>query len=114
MEDQYIIQQITELREAMSSNMQAHTEYERRLSDLENYRDYERKALLTMQDIKNDTQNLVKQFDKLEKKMDALTTRVDALEREPATNWKKMGFEIVKYVVLALIGAAMGYLIKGA
>lgn len=114
MEDQYIIQQITELREAMSSNSQAHTEYERRLTDLENYRDYEWKALLTMQDIKNDTQNIVKQFDKLEKKMDALTTRVDALEREPATNWKKMGFEIVKYVALALIGAAMGYLIKSA
>lgn len=114
MDEQYISQQLVELRESASSNAQAHVEFERRLADLENYREYERKTLLTMQDIKNDTQNLIKQFDKLEKKMDSLSERVDALEREPATNWKKMGFEVLKYVILAAVGATLGYLIKGA
>lgn len=114
MDEQYINQQLTALRESASANAQAHSEFARRLKDLESYRDYERETLLTMQDIKNDTQNLIKQFDKLERKMDSLSERVDALEREPATNWKKMGFEIVKYVVLAAIGAMLGYMIKGA
>lgn len=114
MDEQYISQQLVELREFASANAQAHVEFERRLADLEKYREYERKTLLTMQDIKNDTQNLIKQFDKLEKKMDSLSERVDALEREPATNWKKMGFEVLKYVILAAVGATLGYLIKGA
>ena len=46
--------------------------------------------------------------------MDKLDKRISVIEREPADKWKKLAFEIVKYIVLAAVGVAVGYIIKGA
>ena len=38
--------------------------------------------------------------------------RVTEIEKEPGERWKKIGFELIKYIVLAAAGAAIGFLMK--
>ena len=38
---------------------------------------------------------------------------LESIEHEPGEKWKKITFEIVKYLVLAAVGVAAGYFIKG-
>lgn len=40
-------------------------------------------------------------------------SRVAVLEQEPAIKWKKITFEIIKYIALAIVGVIVGYFIKG-
>ena len=47
----------------------------------------------------NDTKRTVEKIDR----------RVEEIENEPAENWKKICFEVVKGVVLAVVGAALMY-----
>ena len=38
--------------------------------------------------------------------------RVGKIEQEPAERWKKVTFEIIKYIVIAAVGAAVGMIVK--
>ena len=42
-----------------------------------------------------------------------VASRVSKIEQEPGEKWKKIAFEIVKYLVLAAVGVAAGDFIKG-
>ena len=53
-----------------------------------------------------------KKIDTVSEGVDTLNQRVVQLEQEPVEKWKKIGFEIVKYVVLAVVGAVVGYFIR--
>ena len=44
--------------------------------------------------------------------METVENRVSQIEKEPGEKWKKIVFELVKYVVLTAAGAAIGYIIK--
>ena len=48
----------------------------------------------------------------LKTSVDNVEKRVADIEKEPGEKWKKIVFELVKYVVLAAAGAAIGYIIK--
>ena len=50
--------------------------------------------------------------DMLAEQMRSVSNRVSAIEKEPGERWKKIGFEIIKYIVLAAVGAAIGYFSK--
>ena len=41
-----------------------------------------------------------------------MDSRVAVLEKEPGEKWKKVSWEILKYVLLALAGLAMGWILK--
>ena len=56
---------------------------------------------------------LHEKVDALADQMNSVSDRVSAIEKEPGERWKKIGFEIIKYIVLAAVGAAIGYLSKG-
>jgi len=49
---------------------------------------------------------------RVEKKVDGINGRVEALEKEPADKWKKTTWEILKYVLLAIVGLVVGWIIK--
>lgn len=51
--------------------------------------------------------------ERVENAVGKLDKRITEIEMEPADKWKKVSFEIVRYIVLAVVGVAVGYLIKG-
>ena len=55
---------------------------------------------------------LHEKVDKLAERTDGVSGRVSEIEKEPGERWKKISFEIIKYIVLAAVGAAVGYLMK--
>ena len=90
-----------ELAALKASNESDHKSYQRRLNALD------------IQNISNAQQNILSTINSIDGKVDKLGKRIDVIEREPGDKWKKLAFEIVKYVVLAAVGVAVGYIIKG-
>lgn len=67
--------------------------------------------LLALQRQGDAIETMNKKIDTVSEGVDTLNKRVVQLEQEPVEKWKKIGFEIVKYVVLAVVGAVVGYFI---
>ena len=57
-------------------------------------------------------ETLQEKVNMLAEKLRGVADRVAEIEKEPGERWKKIGFEIIKYIVLAAVGAAIGYLSK--
>lgn len=51
--------------------------------------------------------------ERVENAVGKLDKRITEIEKEPGERWKKISFEIIKYVVLAVVGVAVGYFING-
>lgn len=120
-----------EVARETAANKEAHKEYERRFDELAESSKRQGDILVTLQkqadaiesmngkidtfsdkvDSKIDT--VSEKVDKAVSKFEKTDERLDKLEKEPGENWKKISFEIIKYIVLAVVGAAVGYFIKG-
>ena len=120
-----------EVARETAANKEAHREYERRFDELSESSKRQGDILVTLQkqadaiesmngkidtfsdkvDSKIDT--VSEKVDKAVSKFEKTDERLDKLEKEPGENWKKISFEIVKYIVLAVVGVAVGYFIKG-
>lgn len=103
-----------ELAALKASNEADHKSYQRRIKTLEDAQHQQTQMLLAIQNISNTQQNIASKVDRIDGKVDKLGKRIDVIEKEPGDKWKKLAFEIVKYVVLAAVGVAVGYIIKGA
>lgn len=120
-----------EVARETAANKEAHKEYERRFDELAESSKRQGDILVTLQkqadaiesmngkidtfsdkvDSKIDT--VSEKVDKAVSKFEKTDERLDKLEKEPGENWKKISFEIIKYIVLAVVGVAVGYFIKG-
>lgn len=120
-----------EVAKETAANKEAHKEYERRFDELTESSKRQGDILVTLQkqadaiesmngkidtfsdkvDSKIDT--VSEKVDKAVSKFEKTDERLDKLEKEPGENWKKISFEIIKYIVLTVVGAAAGYFIKG-
>ena len=96
----YNAEQLSELRERMASNDQEHESFRRRLND----HDEKMNCLI---DLTGSVKSLAVSMDQTRRTVEKIDKRVEAIEHEPADKWKKMGFEIVKLIAAALIGAAL-------
>ena len=95
-------------------NEEAHKSYQRRIKALEEGQSKQTEMLLAIRDISNAQKNIVTKMTSIDGKVDKLDKRIDVIEKEPGDKWKKLAFEITKYIVLAAVGVAVGYIIKGA
>ena len=102
-----------ELAALKARNEADHKSYQRRIGALEEAQSRQTEMLLAIQNISNAQQNIVTKVNSIDGKVDKLGKRIDVIEREPGDKWKKLAFEIVKYIVLAAVGVAVGYIIKG-
>ena len=93
---------ISDLMAKASANEMEHSSFRRRLDELEKNSGAQTEILLTLQ----------KQGGAIENMGESLRTMTDRIEQEPADKWKRMLFEIAKYIVLAALGVAVGYLVK--
>lgn len=106
-EDQY-----AEIVAKIAANETEHSSFKRRLDEHDSAIREQNKIFIALEKQSSAIESMNKSMGRVEQKVDGIGSRVDALEREPGTKWKKITWEIVKYLVLALIGVAVGWIIK--
>ena len=94
-------------------NAAEHQSFKRRLDVLEAAAKERAEMLVAIQRQSDAIENMGKKVDGIAVSVGRVEKRVDEIEKEPAEKWKKIGFEIIKYIVLAIVGVAVGYFIKG-
>lgn len=93
---------IKALRADMAANDKEHESFRRRLHE----HDEQINAIHTLA---TSVEKLADAMNETKKTVEKIDRRVEDIEKEPADKWKKIGFEIVKAVVVALVGAALMY-----
>lgn len=103
---------IAELRAQMAANNKEHESFRRRLHEHDERIGQISDLTLAVQRQGDVMERVVESQQKTQQSIDRVEKRVVELEREPADKWRKMTFEVIKYVVLAVVAAAVGYFIK--
>jgi len=96
----------------MAENRTEHRSFRRRLDELEETGRRQNDILITLQRQADAIESINSKIDGVADSVRSVAGRVAQIEKEPAERWKKIGFEIIKYIVLAALGAAAGYLMK--
>ena len=107
-EDQY-----AEVNAQLAANEQEHKSFRRRLDEHAEALKKYGEILVIMERQSNAIERMGRALDRVEKTVESVDTRVAVLEKEPGEKWKKITWEIIKYLALALIGVAVGWVIKG-
>lgn len=109
--------ELNELQQRVSaetaSNKEAHASFKRRLDSLEEDSKRQTELLLTMQRQADAIEGLDKKMDGIAASVSNVEKRVEEIEKEPGDKWKKLAYEVIKYIVIAVVGVAAGYFIKG-
>ncbi len=104
--------QISQLSERVAENRSDTRALYRRVEALEEGNKRLNGALLTLQRQGGAIEGIRENADKLASSLSSVSGRVSEIEKEPGERWKKIGFELIKYIVLAAAGAAIGFLMK--
>lgn len=106
-------EQVIALREEMAANNKEHEAFNRRLKEHDQKLGQLNDLTVAIGHLTDANVNNTKVLEQVKGTVQRLDARLDSIEHEPGEKWKKITFEIVKYLVLAAIGAAAGYFIKG-
>lgn len=104
---------LMEMANGIARNDQEHKSFRRRLDELEKDVQKQNGILLTLQKQGDAIENMTRALTEVKSTVEKIDKRVDKIEHEPADKWKKVTFEIIKYIVIAAIGAAVGMIMKG-
>lgn len=105
-------EQYADIVAKLASNATEHSSFKRRLDEHDDAIKEQNRIFIALEKQSNAIESMNTSMTRVEKKVDGISGRVDALEKEPADKWKKITWEIIKYLVLALIGVAAGWIIK--
>ena len=108
-EEQYV-----KILSDLAANEKEHESYNRRLKEHDESLKKLSETQVILERLSNAVSNLTASVGEIKVSVQGVGKRLDAIEREPADNWKKITFEIIKYIVIAAIGAGVGIIIKGA
>ena len=97
----------------LAANETEHKSFRRRLDEHEEQLKKQTDMLVIMERQSNAIENMDKSMGRVEKKVDSIDSRVAQIEKEPGEKWKKIAFEVIKYLVIALLGLAVGYVLNG-
>lgn len=104
--------QLEQLMQDAAANRAEHASFRRRLDALEESGRRQGDILVTLQRQADAIEAMGEKIEELVGGMRRVAGRVEEIEREPGRRWKNIGFEIVKYIVLAAVGAALGIWLK--
>ena len=104
--------QVTQMAERMAENRGDERAILHRLDTLEEIGRQQNGMVVTLQRQADAIERLNEKVNKLAERLVSVSDRVAELEKEPGERWKKISFEIIKYIVLAAVGAAVGYFLK--
>ncbi len=106
-EDQY-----AEVAAQLASNETEHRSFRRRLDEHDALLREQNKIVVAIEKQSAAIETMNKSMGRVETKVDGLSGRVDAMEKAPAEKWKKVTWEILKYVLLAALGIVLGLILK--
>ena len=104
--------QVTRMTERIGENCGDQRAILHRLDELEHSDRMQSDMHVALQRQADAIDALHEKIDLLADQMKSVSNRVAEIEKEPGERWKKISFEIIKYIVLAAVGAAIGYLSK--
>lgn len=104
--------QVAQLAEGMAENRSEHKSFRRRLDELEEAGRRQNEILVTLQRQADAIEAMGERIENLAGSLNRVAGRVADMEREPGERWKKISFEIIKYLVMAALGAALGLMMK--
>jgi hypothetical protein len=106
------IEHIAELRETVAAQEMEHRSFKRRLDNVEDAVKKQSDILIILERQSNAIENMNGSVHRIENTLETVDKRVGELEREPGDKWKTITKEIIKYIVLAIVGVAVGYFIN--
>ena len=107
-------EQYAKILSDLAANEKEHESYNRRLKEHDEKLEKQSEMLVILERLTNAVNNLTTGMTEIKSTVQSVDRRVAEIEKEPGNNWKKITFEIIKYVVIAAIGAGVGIIIKGA
>ena len=105
-------EQYAEVVAKLASNETEHKSFCRRLDEHDALLREQNKIVVAIEKQSNAIETMNKSMGRVESKVDSLSGRVDAMEKEPGEKWKKVTWEILKYVLLAIAGVVVGLIVK--
>ena len=105
-------EQYATIRAELARNEQEHESYNRRLHEHDDALKQITNTQIQLVKLTNSVENLAKGVSDLKAAVSTVDSRVAAIEKEPGETWKKIVWEVLKAVVLAVAGIAIGYFIK--
>ena len=105
-------EQYAEVMAQLASNETEHKSFRRRLEEHDALLREQNKIVVAIEKQSNAIETMNTSMGRVEKKVDNLSGRVDAMEKEPGEKWKKVTWEILKYVLLAIAGVVVGLIVK--
>jgi hypothetical protein len=104
--------QYTDIHAQLVANEIEHKEIKRRLDNHAEALKKQGEILILLERQSNAIERMGRALDRVEKAVESVDSRVGEIEKEPADKWKKTSWEILKYVLLAIVGLVVGYIIK--
>lgn len=95
---EHMREQVAALRADMAAAEKEHESFRRRLHEHD-------EGLKQLTELTIAINGMAKSISDLAGSMDKMEKRLTAIEAQPGENWKKMAFEVLKYIVLGVIGA---------
>jgi len=105
-------EQYAEVVAKLASNETEHKSFCRRLDEHDALLREQNKIVVAIEKQSNAIETMNTSMGRVETKVDNLSGRVDAMEKEPGEKWKKVTWEILKYVLLAIAGVVVGLIVK--
>ena len=107
-------EQYAKVMGALRANDKEHESYNRRLHEHDEAIKELQKTQIQLVNLTNAVNNLSRGIGEVKTAVQGVDKRVAELEREPADKWRKITWEIVKAVVMAVVGAGIAVIVKGA
>ncbi|MBP3411370.1 MAG: hypothetical protein J6M10_10295 [Clostridia bacterium] len=102
----------TKVDEQTAANRAEHASFKRRLDSLEEAGKERTEMLLAIQRLGDAQEAVAEKVAGIATSVDGVEKRLDKIEKEPGEETKKLRFEIIKYIVLAVLGVFVGYFLK--
>ena len=109
MDDEY-----KDILSRLAANEQEHKSYNRRLEAHDKALEQITETQIQLANLTNAVNNLATGVREMKSVVQSMDNRVSAIEKEPGEKWKKVTWEIIKAVVLAIAAYALGHFTKGA
>lgn len=106
-------EQYAQIKADLASNDTEHKSFKRRLDEHDEALKKQSEILIIMERQSSAIERMGGAVGRVEEKVTRIDNRVAELEKEPADKWKKITYEIIKYLVIAAIGYVAALLFKG-
>ena len=112
MNEHELLEMKQQVDQETAANHAEHASFKRRLDTLEGAAKERTEMLLAIQRQGDAIERMGEKVGEIAVCVSNVEKRVDEIEQEPADKYKKLTYEIIKYVVLAIVGVIVGYFIK--